>query len=100
IEHILAALAGMGVDNCIIEVNAPEIPIMDGSSRPFVEIIEKAGIVEQDAAKIWYSLDTNISYYDKEKRVEMTALPSTDYKITTLIDFNSPVLGTQHASLK
>ncbi len=100
VEHILAALVGMGIDNCLIEVNAPEIPIIDGSSQPFIEIIEEAGILEQDAAKAWYSLDTNISYYDEVKRVEMTALPATNYQVTTLIDFNSPVLGTQHASLK
>ncbi|MBO9634684.1 MAG: bifunctional UDP-3-O-[3-hydroxymyristoyl] N-acetylglucosamine deacetylase/3-hydroxyacyl-ACP dehydratase [Chitinophagaceae bacterium] len=100
VEHILAALVGMGVDNCLIELNGPEIPIMDGSSAPFVEIIEKAGVLEQDAAKQWYFIDQNISHYDEKKRVEMTALPSTEYKITTLIDFNSPVLGTQHAGLK
>ena len=100
VEHILAALVGMGVDNCLIEVNGPEIPIIDGSSSPFVDIIEKAGVIEQDATKAWYSIDTNISFYDENKRVEMTALPSTQYEITTLIDFNSPVLGTQHASLK
>lgn len=100
VEHILAALVGMGVDNCLIEVNGPEIPIIDGSSMPFVDIIEKAGVAEQDAAKAWYSIDTNISFYDEKKRVEMTALPATNYEITTLIDFNSPVLGTQHAGLK
>lgn len=100
VEHILAALVGLGIDNCLIEVNGPEIPIIDGSSEPFIEMIEEVGVIEQDAAKAWYSLDTNISYYDEAKRVEMTALPSTNYKITTLIDFNSPVLGTQHASLK
>lgn len=100
IEHILAALVGMGVDNCLIELNGPEIPIIDGSSEPFVEIIEEAGIVEQDAAKSWYSIDNNITYYDEKKRVEMTAMPALEYKVTTLIDFNSPVLGTQHAGLK
>jgi UDP-3-O-[3-hydroxymyristoyl] N-acetylglucosamine deacetylase/3-hydroxyacyl-[acyl-carrier-protein] dehydratase len=100
VEHILAALVGMGVDNCLIELNGPEIPIIDGSSAPFVEIIEEAGVVEQEAAKAWYTIDTNITHYDEKKRVEMTALPATEYKITTLIDFNSPVLGTQHAGLK
>jgi UDP-3-O-[3-hydroxymyristoyl] N-acetylglucosamine deacetylase/3-hydroxyacyl-[acyl-carrier-protein] dehydratase len=100
VEHILAALVGMGVDNCLIEINGPEIPIIDGSSGPFIDIIEKAGVVEQEAAKAWYSIDTNISFYDENKRVEMTALPATKYEITTLIDFNSPVLGTQHAGLK
>jgi len=100
VEHVLAALTGLGIDNCLIELNGPEIPIIDGSSEPFVEIIEEIGVIEQDAAKAWYSIDTNISHYDEVKRVEMTALPSTEYKITTLIDFNSPVLGTQHAGLK
>ena len=100
VEHILAALVGLGIDNCLIQVNGPEIPIIDGSSSPFIEIIEKAGVVEQDAAKAWYSIDENIFHYDDAKRVEMVALPSLDYQITTLIDFNSPVLGTQHAALK
>ncbi len=100
VEHLLAALVGMGIDNTLIELNGPEIPIIDGSSEPFVELIEAGGIVEQEATKNWYSIDENIFYYDDEKRVEMVALPSINYQITTLIDFNSPVLGTQHAGLK
>jgi UDP-3-O-[3-hydroxymyristoyl] N-acetylglucosamine deacetylase/3-hydroxyacyl-[acyl-carrier-protein] dehydratase len=90
----------MGVDNVLIEVNGPEIPIMDGSSAPFIEKIENSGVIEQDAAKAWYSIDENIFHYDDAKRVEMVALPALEYQITTLIDFNSPVLGTQHAVLK
>jgi UDP-3-O-[3-hydroxymyristoyl] N-acetylglucosamine deacetylase/3-hydroxyacyl-[acyl-carrier-protein] dehydratase len=100
VEHILAALVGLGIDNVLIELNGPEIPIMDGSSAPFIDLIEKTGVLEQDAAKAWYSIDENIFHYDEGKRVEMVALPSLDYQITTLIDFNSPVLGTQHAALK
>ncbi len=100
VEHILAALVGLGVDNVLIQVNGPEIPIIDGSSSPFIEKIEAAGVLEQDAAKAWYSIDENIFHYDDEKRVEMVAMPALDYQITTLIDFNSPVLGTQHAALK
>lgn len=100
VEHILAALAGMGIDNCLVEINGPEIPIVDGSAAPFVEIIEEAGILEQEAAKLWYTIDSNITFFDEEKRVEMVAMPAIEYQITTLIDFNSPVLGTQHASLK
>jgi len=100
VEHILAALVGLGVDNLLIELNGPEVPIMDGSSAPFIEAIEKVGVLEQDAAKAWYSIDENIFHYDENKRVEMVALPALDYQITTLIDFNSPVLGTQHAALK
>lgn len=100
VEHILASLVGMGIDNALIELNGPEVPIMDGSSAPFIAQIETAGVEEQDAAKAWYSLDENIYHYDDEKRVEMVALPALDYQLTTLIDFNSPVLGTQHAGLK
>ena len=100
VEHILAALVGMGIDNCLMEINGPEIPIMDGSSQPFVEMIEDAGVVEQDAPKTWYTLEENIYYSDDEKRVDMVAMPASEYNIITLIDFNSPVLGTQHAGLK
>ena len=100
VEHILAALVGLGVDNLLIELNGPEIPIMDGSSAPFIEAFEKVGVLEQDAAKAWYSIDENIFHYDEDKRVEMVAMPALDYQITALIDFNSPVLGTQHAALK
>ena len=100
VEHILAGLVGMGVDNVLVELNGPEIPIMDGSSEPFIELLDEAGVAEQEATKIWYSLDENIYHYDEVKRVEMVALPAMEYQITTLIDFNSPVLGTQHAGLK
>ena len=100
VEHVLAALVGMGIDNCLVEVNGPEMPIMDGSSEPFVDLIEKAGISEQDAAKTWYCIDENIYLQDENKRVDMVAMPAPDYSVTTLIDFNSPVLGTQHAGLK
>src|SRR5215471_2929877 len=100
VEHILAALVGMSVDNVLIELNGPEVPIMDGSSEPFVELIGQTGVKEQDATKIWYNIDEIVHYYDEVKRVDLMALPSDDYQVTTLIDFNSPVLGTQHASLK
>lgn len=100
IEHVLAALVGMGVDNTLIELDGPEVPIMDGSAREFIEAIESVGIQEQEAKRIVYSIDTNIHFYDPVKNVDMLAIPSNEYQITTLIDFNSPILGTQHASLK
>lgn len=100
VEHLMAALVGMGVDNAHIELDAPEVPIMDGSALPFAEAIEKGGLQEQDAKKVYYSIDTNIQFTDEVKKVELLALPSLEYKITTLIDFNSPVLGTQHAAMK
>lgn len=100
IEHTLAALVGLGVDNALIELDGPEVPILDGSSKQFMEAIDSVGIQEQEAKRIVYSIDSNIHFYDPIKNVDMLAVPSADYLITALIDFNSPVLGTQHASLK
>ena len=100
VEHVLSALVGLQIDNVLIELDGPEIPILDGSAREFIEAIESAGIQEQEATRIVYSIDTNIHYYDPVKNVDMLLIPSNDYAITTLIDFNSPVLGTQHATLK
>lgn len=100
IEHTMAALVGMGVDNVLIEMDGPEVPIMDGSAKHFMEAIESAGIEAQEAKRIVYSIDSNIHYYDPIKKVDMLALPSSEYQVTALIDFNSPVLGTQHATIK
>lgn len=100
VEHLLAALVGMGIDNVLITLNGPEVPAIDGSSEPFVEMIEKAGVQEQDADKTWYTIDKNIIFRDENKNVEIVAIPASEYSITTLIDFNSPVLGTQHAGLR
>lgn len=100
IEHLMAALVGMNIDNALIEIDAEEVPILDGSAAPFIEAIETTGVQQQDAPKIFYTIDHNISFIDEENKVEMVALPFNEYRINTLIDFNSPVLGTQHASLK
>ena len=100
IEHLMAALTGMQVDNALIEIDGEEVPILDGSAQPFVEALQKAGTQKQDAAKVYYNIEHNITFVDEEKKVEMVALPYTQYRINTLIDFNSPVLGTQHAALK
>lgn len=99
-EHVLAALVGMEVDNCIIELNASEPPIMDGSSKFFVEAIEKAGIVVQDAPREEYIVKEVISYTDEESGSEITVIPSDEYQVTTMVDFGTKVLGTQNASLK
>jgi UDP-3-O-[3-hydroxymyristoyl] N-acetylglucosamine deacetylase/3-hydroxyacyl-[acyl-carrier-protein] dehydratase len=100
IEHTLAALVGLEIDNVLIELDGPEVPILDGSARMFLEAIESVGIQELEAKRIVYTIDSNIHYYDPVKNVDMLAVPSNEYQITTLIDFNSPVLGTQHATLK
>ena len=99
-EHVLAALVGMEVDNCIIELNASEPPIMDGSSKFFVEAIEKAGIVEQEKPREEYIVKEVISYTDEETGSEITVIPSEEYQVTTMVDFGTKVLGTQNASLK
>ena len=100
IEHLMAALVGTQIDNCLIELDDEEVPILDGSAKLFVEALEKTGTVKQEAEKIYYSIENNITYSDEENHVEMVALPYHNYRINTLIDFNSPVLGTQHAALK
>ena len=100
IEHLLAALVGCHIDNALIEINGIEVPILDGSSREFIEAINSVGIQEQDAKRVVYTIDNNIHFYDPVKNVDMLAIPSKNYQITTMIDFNSPILGTQHATLK
>jgi len=99
-EHVLAALVGMDVDNCILELNAPEPPIMDGSSKYFVEAIEKAGVVEQEAPREEYIIKEVISYVDEETGSEITVIPADEYQVTTMVDFGTKVLGTQNATLK
>ncbi len=99
-EHVLAALVGMEVDNCLIELNASEPPIMDGSSKYFVEAIEKAGIEEQEAEREEYIVEEVISFLDEESGSEITIIPAEEYQVTAMVDFGTKVLGTQNASLK
>lgn len=99
-EHVLAALVGMEVDNCIIELNASEPPIMDGSSKFFVEAIEKAKIIEQEEYRKEYVVTEMITYKDEESGSEIILLPSDEYQVTTMVDFGTKVLGTQNATLE
>ena len=98
-EHVLAALIGLQIDNVLIEVDGPEVPIMDGSSKPFVDALIEAGFEEQDAPRDIFVLEDIITYEEPSRNVEMLAVPSPDYRITVMVDYNSPVLGTQHAQL-
>src|SRR5690554_233857 len=98
-EHVLAALVGLEVDNCLIELNASEPPIMDGSAKFFVEAIEKAGIVEQDAYRKEYVVKEVVSFMDEETGSEIIVMPSEEYQVTTMVDFGTKVLGTQNATL-
>ncbi|HMI06169.1 MAG TPA: bifunctional UDP-3-O-[3-hydroxymyristoyl] N-acetylglucosamine deacetylase/3-hydroxyacyl-ACP dehydratase [Flavobacterium sp.] len=99
-EHVLAAFVGCNVDNVIIELDASEPPIMDGSSKYFVEAIEKAGIVEQDAERKYYVVKEVISYTDETTGSEILVMPSDDYQVTAMVDFGTKVLGTQNATMK
>ncbi|WP_419211436.1 bifunctional UDP-3-O-[3-hydroxymyristoyl] N-acetylglucosamine deacetylase/3-hydroxyacyl-ACP dehydratase [Maribacter sp. X9] len=99
-EHVLAALVGLEIDNVLIELNAAEPPIMDGSSKFFVEALEEAGIVEQDAPREEYIVKEVISYKDEETGSEITIIPADSYQVTTMVDFGTKVLGTQNATLE
>jgi len=99
-EHVLAALTGLDLDNAIIELDNSEPPIMDGSSKFFVEAIENAGIVELDTYREEYVVTDVISYCDEETGSEILVMPSKEYQITTMVDFGTKVLGTQNATLK
>ncbi|MCO4821095.1 MAG: bifunctional UDP-3-O-[3-hydroxymyristoyl] N-acetylglucosamine deacetylase/3-hydroxyacyl-ACP dehydratase [Flavobacteriaceae bacterium] len=98
-EHVLAALVGMQVDNVIIELDASEPPIMDGSAKYFVEAIEEAKVVELEAQREEYVVKEVISYVDEESGSEITIIPADEYQVTTMVDFGTKVLGTQNATL-
>ena len=98
-EHVLAALVGMDIDNVIIALNASEPPIMDGSSKFFVEALEKAGIAEQDEFREEYVITDVVTYVDEDSGSEIIIMPSKEYQVTTMVDFGTKVLGTQNATL-
>jgi UDP-3-O-[3-hydroxymyristoyl] N-acetylglucosamine deacetylase/3-hydroxyacyl-[acyl-carrier-protein] dehydratase len=98
-EHVLAAVVALDIDNIIIEINAPEPPIMDGSSKHFVEALEKAEIQEQDAERDEYIVKNVITYRDEETGSEIILMPCDNYQITAMVDFGTKVLGTQNATM-
>lgn len=99
VEHVLASLVGLEVDNILIELDGPETPIMDGSSILFLDALEKVGFKDQDAEREYYTIPYNIHYTEPDRKVEMVAMPLDDYRFTCMIDYNSPVLGSQHAAI-
>ena len=99
-EHLLAALVGMDVDNVFLEMNSAEPPILDGSSKYFVEAIEKVGVTEQELAREYLVVKEVMNYIDPSTGSEITVIPADDYEITTMVDFGTKVLGTQNASMK
>ena len=100
VEHTLSALWGMGVDNCLIEIDGPEAPILDGSSKEIIAAVKKAGTEEQGEDRVYFVIEEQIDFVDEETGTQITALPADDFEVTSLIDFNSPVLGQQYAELK
>lgn len=98
-EHVLAAVYSSGIDNAIIQVDGPEIPIMDGSSKQFLDAIEKAGIIDQEAQREYFVIKDTIKFEVAEREIEFLAVPDNDYRVTVMVDYRSPALGTQHASM-
>lgn len=99
-EHVLAALVGCDLDNVILEMNSAEPPIMDGSSKFFVQAVESVGVEEQNVAREYLVIKEVISYVDPNSGSEITVIPSDNYEISTMVDFGTKVLGTQNATLK
>lgn len=99
IEHVMAALKGLMIDNVLIELNGPEAPIMDGSSRKFAEALQEAGIEEQDEDRKYYEIKEKIEYKDEENGIEIGVYPDPEFSINVLIDYNSKVLGHQYATI-
>jgi UDP-3-O-[3-hydroxymyristoyl] N-acetylglucosamine deacetylase/3-hydroxyacyl-[acyl-carrier-protein] dehydratase len=99
VEHVLAALVGMGVDNCFIELTNNEPPVGDGSSLPFVEMIKSVGVLEQTTEREEFVIDSTIRYIDEKRGTEIVALPNPEYRVTVMVDYNNPALGSQHTGL-
>ncbi len=99
IEHLMAALVGLQLDNILIEIDGPEVPILDGSSNTFIEKLKEVEFIEQEQDREYYEVKENIYYTEPKRNVEIIAMPLEGYRLTCMIDFNSPVLGSQHASI-
>ncbi|MDE6287973.1 MAG: bifunctional UDP-3-O-[3-hydroxymyristoyl] N-acetylglucosamine deacetylase/3-hydroxyacyl-ACP dehydratase, partial [Muribaculaceae bacterium] len=100
IEHAMAALYAAGVDNCLIKVNGPELPILDGSARPFTDAIEAAGLVEQKLDKDFYIVKHKIEIADPETGSKLIILPDEEFSVEVKVNFDSPVLANQYASME
>ena len=99
VEHVMAALAGLEIDNVLVELNQSETPILDGSAGPYVDKLLEAGITDQKALKKYFELKNIVTYTDPEKKVEIIALPSKEFRISVMIDYESKILTTQNATL-
>jgi len=99
VEHVLAAIVGLQIDNIIIELDGIEPPVGDGSALPYVEVLQKAGFVQQEAPKDYLVIDETVMYHNEEKQIDIVALPLDGYRITVMVDYQNPALGSQHTGL-
>lgn len=99
IEHVLAAVKGMDIDNILIEIDGPEAPVADGSAYPFIQLIKQVGVVEQDSVRVYFEFDEPINFSAPEDNVDIVIVPSNELKVTFLIDYDHPHLGTQYTWL-
>jgi UDP-3-O-[3-hydroxymyristoyl] N-acetylglucosamine deacetylase / 3-hydroxyacyl-[acyl-carrier-protein] dehydratase len=99
VEHVLAAIVGLKIDNIIIELDGIEPPIGDGSAMPYVEVLKHAGFVQQTAPKDYLIIDETVMFHDDEKQIDIVALPLDDYRVTVMVDYQNPALGSQHTGL-
>ncbi len=99
VEHILSALAGLQIDNVLITVDNEEMPILDGSAGAFVQMIKKSGIVRQEETRELFQLNHNLYLEDPATGSKIIAMPSDSYKVTVMVDYNSQIVGPQHASI-
>jgi UDP-3-O-[3-hydroxymyristoyl] N-acetylglucosamine deacetylase / 3-hydroxyacyl-[acyl-carrier-protein] dehydratase len=99
IEHVMAALVGLQIDNVLIDIDANEPPVGDGSAKPYVEALLKAGVEKQDAPKDYLIIDQTVTYHNEDKKVDIVALPLDDYRLTVMVDYFNPALGSQHTGL-
>ncbi len=99
VEHVLAAIAGLQIDNIFVELDGIEPPVIDGSSLPYVKALQQAGIVEQDAPKDYLIIEETVAYSDESRQVDIVALPLDKYRLTVMVDYQNPALGSQHTGL-
>jgi UDP-3-O-[3-hydroxymyristoyl] N-acetylglucosamine deacetylase/3-hydroxyacyl-[acyl-carrier-protein] dehydratase len=99
VEHVMAALVGLQIDNVLIDIDANEPPVCDGSAKPYVDALLKAGVEKQNAPKDYLIIDQTVTYHNEDKKVDIVALPLDDYRLTVMVDYFNPALGSQHTGL-
>lgn len=99
VEHVLSALAGLSIDNCIVTLDNIEPPVIDGSSKPFVDALLKAGLKEQEEPKKYLEINKTLIYHNEEQGIDLVIVPSDEFRITYMVDYRNPALGTQYTSM-